>query len=288
MEEAIGIIEVSLINAAAYLPQVGISIIVLIVMFMLGRVAGNLLLRVLQNSTLSRTHRNFFRKIIIWIFVLIGVSISLNILNLNAASIGLLTGGGITALAFGIAFRDIGENILAGIYLAFSKPFKMGDLIATGDIEGEVQEVELRHTHIRTYDGIDIFIPNAQLFNQPLLNYTMDGLRRISFTIGIDYDDDAQKACSFLKDRIQKVENVLPDPPCIASISGFTPQYVELKLYYWIDTFNKKVDYWHVKSAVMDECRLALKENGYTFSSNVETANTLKVTNPVEVINTKK
>lgn len=110
----------------------------------------------------------------------------------------------------------------------------------------------------------------------------------VSFTIGFDYDDDAQKACSFLKDRIQKVENVLPDPPCIASISGFTPAFVELKLYYWIDTFNKKVDYWHVKSAVMDECRLALKENGYTFSSNVETANTLKVTNPVEVINTKK
>ncbi len=283
MEEAVGIIEASLMNAAGLVPQIAISIIVLIVMFLLGRLAGNLLLRFLKTSTLSRTHRNFFRKIIIWVFVLVGVSISLNIMNLNAASIGLLTGGGITALAFGIAFRDIGENILAGIYLAFSKPFKMGDLVATGDLEGEVQEVELRHTHIRTYDGIDIFIPNAQLFSQPLLNYTMDGLRRISFTVGIDYDDDAAAACRLMMERIQNVENVLPDPPCVTSISGFTPQYVELKIYYWINTFNKGVDYWHVKSAVMDECRLALKENGYTFSSNVQTANTVKVVGPIDV-----
>jgi len=287
MEQSISIIQDYLIKTAAFLPQIATAIIVLIFMTYMGRLAGNIFLRFLQKSDLSSTHRNFFRKIIIWLFVLIGISISLNILNLNAASMGLLTGGGITALAIGIAFRDIGENILAGIYLAFSKPFKKGDLISSGDLEGVVQEVELRHTHIRTYDGTDIFIPNAKIFNEPLQNFTRDGLRRYSFVIGIDYFDDALKACSILLPEIQKIKGVLNDPPCITSISGFTPQYVELKIYFWINSFDKSNDYWHVKNTIMDCCRKILKDNNFTFSSNVQTSNVISVPDRIEVKNLK-
>jgi small conductance mechanosensitive channel len=287
MEQATRTLESSLINVIEFMPQVVMAILVLVVMYILGRFIGNVFLRFLRKSALSATHRNFFRKIVVVIFVLIGFSIALNILDLQAASIGLLTGGGITALAFGIAFRDIGENILAGIYLAFSKPFRTGDFIATEGLEGVVQEVELRHTHIRTYDGIDIFVPNATLFNQPLLNYTMDGLRRHSFVVGIDYDNDAALACSLLKEKIQGVDKVLGDPPCVASISGFTPQYVELKVYYWIDTFDKEADFWLVKNNIMNICRTTLKDNDFIFSSNVQSSNILTLSDPVKIINTE-
>lgn len=197
---------------------------------------------------------------------------------------GLLTGGGITALAIGIAFKDIGENILAGIYMAFSKPFSAGDLIATGDFEGTVKDVELRHTHIRTFDGSDIFIPNARIFSDPLVNYTRDGLRRRAFTIGIDYGDDAKKACALLKAAVKKVDKVLPAPANVVAINAFTPQYVELKVYYWLNTLDSDFSVWDIKNSVMDTCRTVLMDNGYTFSSNVTTANILTVPDPVQVV----
>lgn len=287
MEQATRTLESTLINVIEFMPQLAMALLVLVVMYILGRFIGNAFLRFLHKSALSATHRNFFRKIVVVIFILIGFSIALNILDLQAASIGLLTGGGITALAFGIAFRDIGENILAGIYLAFSKPFRTGDLIATGELEGVVKEVELQHTHIRTFDGIDIFIPNASLFNQPLLNYTMDGLRRHSFVIGIDYDNDAALACTLLNEKIKDADKVLADPPCVISISGFTPQYVELKIYYWIDTFDKDADIWAIKNNIMNICRTTLKENNFIFSSSVQTSNILTLSEPVKIINTE-
>ncbi len=265
-------------------PQVLAAILVLVGMFLLGRLSGNILLRIMKKSELSATHQKFFRKLLIGLFMVIGVSVALNILGLKAASMGLLTGGGITALAIGIAFKDIGENILAGIYMAFSKPFTMGDLIATGEFEGTVRDVELRHTHIRTYDGSDIFVPNAKIFSDALVNYTRDGLRRISFTVGIDYADDARRACSLLQARVRTLDKVLQSPEAVVSINGLTPQYVELKIYYWINTFDKAGSIWDIKSNVMDTCRKVLIENGFTFSSDVATANVLTVPEPVKIV----
>ncbi len=283
MEQSISIIEEFSQKSMDLMPQIIIALLVVILAILLGKLTGRLVSRFLRQSSLSSTHRNFFRKIIMWLFILVGISVALNILDLSAASIGLLTGGGITALALGIAFRDIGENILAGIYLAFSKPFSTGDLIASGDLEGVVQEVALRHTHVRTYEGTDIFIPNAKVFGEPLLNFTMNGLRRHNFVIGIDYEDDATAACNLLKEKVSKIEHVLLDPPCIVSIFAFNPQYVELKIYYWIDASNKRVDYWKVRNEVMEACRLALKDGGFTFSANISSSNILTIPDVVQV-----
>jgi len=266
------------------LPQIIAALFVLVGIFYLGRLSGNLLLKFMKKSELSATHQKFFRKLVIGIFLIIGISIALNILNLKAASMGLLTGGGITALALGIAFKDIGENILAGVYMAFSKPFTVGDLIATGSFEGTVKDVELRHTHIRTYEGSDIFIPNAKIFSDALVNYTRDGLRRIAFTIGIDYGDDAKNACILLEPAVRAVNKVLADPAAVVAINGFTPQYVELKVYYWVNTFDKDSNIWDIKNGVMDICRTTLADHGYIFSSNVSTANVLSVPDPVKVV----
>ena len=284
MENVADIILAQLDQIVEFLPRLGASLLVFLIIYGIGKLAGRLVIAVLKRGDLSTTHREFFRKLVMGLFIFIGISVVLNIWGLRAASLGLLTGGGITALAIGIAFKDIGENILAGIYLAFSRPFNVNDLILTGDIEGVVKNVEMRSTHIRTYEGADVFVPNAQIFSQPLVNYTLDGLRRLSFTIGIDYMDDADRACELLLEEVRTTGKVLTDPACAVTISGFTPQYVELKVFYWINTFDKKTDFWRVRTEVMDRCREVLRKNKYTFSSDVKTANVLSVPEPVRVL----
>src|SRR5690625_6434311 len=74
----------------------------------------------------------------------------------------------------GFAFKDIGENFLARFFLAFSRSFRENDLIETGGITGTVRGIHIRHTHLRTSDGCDVFVPSAQLFTKPLYNYTLE------------------------------------------------------------------------------------------------------------------
>lgn len=162
--------------------------------------------------------------------VLFGLIIALNLLGLRGAAASLLDGGGVTAVVLGFAFREIGENFLAGFVLAFSRPFEVGDLIQSEELLGEVRGIELRHTHIRTADGRDIFIPSSQIVNKPVVNYTRDGLRSPSFTVGIDYADDSERARQILLKIVQSTEGVLEIPALAA-------QYVELEVVFWIDTF---------------------------------------------------
>lgn len=142
--------------------------------------------------------------------------------------------------------------------------------------------IQLRYTHIRTVDARDIYIPNAQIFNRPLVNYTRDGLRRPSFTVGIDYADDAERACRLLSAAARSVAGVLADPPPAASLVRLAPEFVELEVSFWINTFamapavvvspnRQEQSMAGVRSHVMDACRRTLVDNGFTVSANVAT-----------------
>lgn len=248
------------------------ALAVLLLFILLGRFLSSAVEKAIKKGELSDTYRLFFKKLIRWIFGLFGVLIALNILGLQYITTSILAGGGITAIILGFAFRDIGENILAGFFLAFSRPFSIGDLIKSEGLEGRVKGVELRYTHIRTADGCDIFIPSSQIFSKPLHNYTRDGLRRGSFTIGIDYSDDIQSAIEILEKTVSQIEEVLTDPAPRISISGFTANYVELQVTFWINTFDRSLPLAQVKTHIMENCRKELLSHKFTFSSNVSTS----------------
>lgn len=237
----------------------------------------------LSKSSFSKVHKNFFMHATIWLFSILGLIIALNILGLEKIVVSLLAGGGITAVVLGFAFREIGENFLAGFFLAFSRPFNIGDTIQSADFIGIVKAVELRSTHIRTADGRDIFIPSSQIFNQPLVNFTKDGLRRPSFLIGIDYSNDAMIAVKLLLEATRNVSGVLSDPPPGVSISEFSGSYVQLEIFFWLDVFKKGIDFLKIKTEVMDKCRTVLLENGFTLSSETVTNISLASREPLDI-----
>lgn len=270
----------SLLRAA---PRLVLALLIFLVILMVGRLAGRGLSLVLARADSPMTHREFFRKVVIWIFVFLGISIALNVIGLRGAAAGILTGGGVTAVVLGFAFREIGENFLAGFFLAFSRPFRQGDLIRSGDLEGVVTGTEIRSTKIRTAEGSDIFIPSSQLFKSPLINYTLDGLRRLEFKIGIDYRDDPQVACQRMLDQVAKDNNILDQPAPFAGISELAPAYVELTVTFWLDTLKIDTDIRKIRSDLMDRCRKALLDDGYTVSSEVTTAVSLNAQQSISV-----
>jgi len=263
-------------NLLAFTPRLIGALLILFLFYLLGRFLSMSLSALIRRISKDRIHETFFRTFIKLLCLYLGVILALNVVGLEKLSLSILAGGGVTAIVLGFAFREIGENFIAGVFLAFSRPFNVGDLINSEGIEGRVQSIQLRNTHLRADDGRDIFVPSSQLFSKPVINYTRDGLRRFSFNVGIDYANDAKAACDLLLDAVTAFNGVLEDPAPATSISSLEPQYVELIVHYWQNVFDGEVDGRALRINVMDACRKALLENNYTVSA--ETTSNIAVT----------
>lgn len=255
------------------LPQLIGAIVAITIFYFLGKMVSNGIYKILgKRKTIPSKQTRLFRRMVRWAFNLIGFFIGLNILGLTQVALSFLAAGGMLAVVVGFAFREIGENLLAGMFLSFSRSFSVGDLIESNGIRGIVKRIEIRDVHIRTADGCDIFIPSATIYKNPLHNFTRDGLRRADFTIGIDYGDDLKKAISVLQKAIDDSPYILEKPIPAIQIANFTASYVELQIFFWVNLFETDLDLFEIKSLTMDACHRVLSENSFTFSSNVTTA----------------
>jgi small-conductance mechanosensitive channel len=253
------------------LPELFWGLVGLILVVLIGKLIQKLVTNRLSRRMDDKLLADFVGKIIYAFFLIAGIVIFLQVLGLGQAVGGLLAGAGVTAIVLGFAFKDIGENFLAGIFLAFGRPFSIGDLIEVQSIKGLVREMNFRNTHVRTYDGKDIYVPNALLFKQPLTNYTRDGLLRYDFTIGIDYEDDIKSA---LEIALQTL-NTLPEiekgkglEPFVA-IEEFATSTINMKVFYWVNVFNKRIDVTRVKNETMTRVIQDLTAKGFSLPADI-------------------
>lgn len=263
-----------------FLPRLTIASVLALIVYVFGRVVANIVVRILKRTDMPVTYHEFFRKMVSGIGIFIAFIIFLNMIGYSTMAASLVAGGGLTAVMLGFAFKDIGENFLAGFFLAFSRPFNTDDVIETENITGRVKSIQLRQTHIRTSDGSDVFVPSAQLFTKPLRNYTLDGMRRGNFTVGIDYNDDVQKALDIILKAVVETKGVLKKPAPTTSLKGFDPSFVDIQAFFWINAKDQEQSLGIVRTKAMENARKALIENGFTFSSDMTTAIDMR---PVDV-----
>jgi len=214
----------------------------------------------------------FIQRLVTWILRFAGVLMALGVMGFQGIAASILATGGILAIVLGFAFKEIGENLLAGIFLVFSRPFEMGDLIRTGGLTGTVKALDIRSVHIRTSDACDVYVPNAQIFSQELYNYTRDGLRRPDFTIGVAYDDEPEKVIALLESATRGVTDVLAEPQAFVTIQAFSASYIEYHVFFYLDVSQSKRNIVELTNDVMMSCWRALREAGMTFSTDVSTA----------------
>jgi len=244
--------------------------LVLLLMFLLaarygGRLVGNLL----ERSSRLRANAHFLQNLVTWLIASIGFLLALGLMGFKGIATSLLATGGVVAVVLGFAFREIGENFLAGFFLTFSRPFELEDLIQTGDLTGTVRSIELRYVHIRTFDACDVFVPSAQIFREPLYNYTRDGLRRPTFTVGVAYHDEPAQVIALLEQVTGRTDGVISDPKPYVTLKDFAAQYIEYKVFFFFDVNSSERDYNEITNDVMINCWQALRDAGMTFSTDV-------------------
>ena len=169
------------------------------------------------------------------IIVFVGFLIAM-VIAIPGFTPGQLIGAlGISSVAIGFAFKDIFQNFLSGVIILLSEPFRIGDQIISGGFEGTVEDIQIRATHIKTYDGRRIVIPNAQLFTNPVQVNTAFSLRRIQVEVGIGYGDDIEHTRAILLDVLEHCESVYQNAGPTVVVTQLADFSVIIRVRWWID-----------------------------------------------------
>jgi small-conductance mechanosensitive channel len=261
-----GLLEQSKIYAdklIGFLPRFGIGIAVLVIGVFISIKFGSFLSRKLARRVRDKLLADFIGRFVRSVTVLIALALSLKVMGLGDIAGSLVAGAGITAFVVGFAFKDIGENFLSGIILAFKRPFRIGDTIECSDVRGTVESLDMRTTHLKTAEGIDVYMPNSILIKNALFNHTRGGSMRNSFSIGINYRDDFDKARDVIVHAIENLEGISDKKDPAVTIDELASDRVTLKVYYWVDLKNFKGDTLYLKGLVMETVKKALMKAGF-------------------------
>lgn len=222
----------SIIN---FIPSLLLATISFIVILNLGKIFNKIIVKLVKTSKFYKLHGNLVIRTSKIFYAFFAVIIFLDIIGFENLSTSIFASGGVVTIILGFALREIGENFCAGLLLSINKPFKIGDTIKSLDVEGSVKSIEIRHTHIRSADGKDIYVPSSQIYKNTLINYTKDGLRRFDFTVGIDYTSNLKRACEIIDKELVTVPGILNDPKSGCVVNKLLPGYIEIIVYFWIN-----------------------------------------------------
>jgi small conductance mechanosensitive channel len=167
---------------------------------------------------------------------------------------------GAIGLAIGLALQGTLANIAAGIMILWLRPFRVGDDIAAGDVSGTVKEVGLFASTLKTYEGIFLFVPNSDLWDTKITNYTRSSPRMVRSSFAIAYGDDIARARRALLGVAEGDARVLAEPPPAVSVSGLGDNAVTLELKAW----TSGSDWAQVGFDMIERGKLALEAAGIT------------------------
>lgn len=148
----------------------------------------------------------------------------------------LMSALGIGSVAIGFAFKDIFQNLLSGVLILLSEPFKIGDDIIVSGMEGTVEDIQIRATYLRSPDGRRIVIPNATVYTSAVTVNTAYKRRRCEFIVGIGYEDDVQKAKEIVLNILDSDSSILSQPAFSVNVAALADFSINLKVQWWVDT----------------------------------------------------
>jgi small conductance mechanosensitive channel len=244
----------------AYLPFIVIGILVFLIFLLLARIAKKIIVQVGERTRLDVTLARILSSLASIAIILFGVLVAAVVIFPTFSPGNLVTGLGITTVAIGFAFKDILQNLFAGILILWRQPFQIGDQIRTQNFEGTVEEINVRSTYLKTYSGERVVIPNGDIYTQPVLVNTAFNKRRVLFTVGIGYPDSIEEARANIYRTLQETEGVLSDPEPWVYVAELAPSSVNFNVYFWVEPQQAKV--LKVSDKVATGIKLALDKAG--------------------------
>jgi small conductance mechanosensitive channel len=250
-------------QAVLMLPNLLLAVLVVVVTWLLARLARNLATRLLKRVSHSEQVTWLLAQTVYIAVFAAGTFVALGILGLDKTVASLMAGAGLITLALGFAFQDIAANLMAGIYLAVRRPFRRGQLIKSQDYFGTVNQVNLRWTEIYTPQGQLVLIPNKQVFENPIMNYSSLGRRRIDLNVGVSFGDDLVKAKEVAIRAMEGVPERLEDRPIELYYEEIGDSAISFVVRFWVP-FKKQADYLAARSEAIIRLKNSFDAEGIT------------------------
>ncbi|HEX5691191.1 MAG TPA: mechanosensitive ion channel domain-containing protein, partial [Roseiflexaceae bacterium] len=206
-------------DAVRFLPNLLLIAVILVVTIGFSRRSQGWIRQIAERSQAPREIGDLLARIARIAILLIGALIVLGQLGLGSAVVSFVAGLGIAGIVIGFALQDIVKHFAAGVLLLMLRPFRIGDEIQVGGFEGRVQDVQLRATILKTENGNEVLIPNADVYNSALINQSRYHLRRQTVTLKVPEQLDLARVRAALAHALAEVPGVASNPmPSVVAI----------------------------------------------------------------------
>lgn len=221
-------------SAVKMTPNLVVAFLALLLFVVIARLVRKLAYRIIFRVTDTVTVSALFSTLLYILLLFVGVFIALDVMKLEKTVSSLLAGAGIIGLALGFAFQDLTANFISGIFITFRKPFETGHIIETNSFTGTVEQIQLRSTTLRTYDGLHVMIPNKDIFQKPIINHSLTPERRVEVPVVLPGSMDITIFSREVTQALQVLPDVSKSSP-IVLLTGIDGGNVKAVVRCWIN-----------------------------------------------------
>lgn len=224
--------------------EFGINVVTALAIFYVGKMAVGLLLRamrkIMQAQAIDKTLETFVSNLARLVLLTLVLIAAISALGIQTTSFIAILGA--AGLAVGLALQGSLSNFASGVLIVLFRPYRVGDYVEAAGIGGTVVEVQILTTIFKTPDNKLVIVPNSQVMNSVITNYSANEIRRIDMVIGVSYGDDLDKVRAALTALLDAEKRVLADPPYTVAVAALADSSVNFVVRPWVNT----ADYWGV------------------------------------------
>lgn len=242
----------------ARVPYIFVGIVLFFIFLLVSRITKGTIRKTSERTRLDPMLAELFARLSSMAIIIFGLSAAAMVIIPTFKPSDLITGLGITSVALGFALKEVLQNFFAGILILWRRPFVVGDQIRVKDFEGTVEEINIRATRIKTYNGERVVVPNSELFLNEVVVRTAFDSRRVRFTVGIAYPESIEKARDVIQSVLEKTEGVLPEPAPSVHVVELGDFSVNFSVLFWALPQQNNVRL--VSDRVITNIKLALDE----------------------------
>ena len=243
--------------------DLGIKVATALAIFLIGKFLIKILVRgiskVMQKQGVDKTLETFICNLVRISLMVVVVIAAIGAIGIQTTSFIAIFGA--AGLAVGLALQGSLSNFASGVLIVLFRPYRVGDFIEAAGIAGSVEQVQILTTILKTGDNKQIIVPNSQVMDSIITNYSANDTRRVDMVVGVSYDDDLDKVRKTLEELLAADERVLSEPAPLIAVSALADSSVNFVVRPWV----KSADYWGVMFEMTEAIKKRFDKEGISF-----------------------
>ena len=241
----------------------GIKAITALAIFYIGKFFIRLIVRaistVMRKQEVDKTLETFICNLVRTTLMVVVIIAAIGAIGVETTSFIAIFGA--AGLAVGLALQGSLSNFASGVLIVLFRPYRVGDFIEAAGIAGSVEQVQILTTILKTGDNKQIIVPNSQIMDSIITNYSANPTRRVDMVVGVSYDDDLDKVRATLQELVAADDRILDEPAPTIAVSALADSSVNFVVRPWVNS----ADYWGVMFDLTEAVKKRFDKEGISF-----------------------